>query len=118
MLEDVRDQGLYFAAVGGVLFAEFFGHELLFGFGFEMQAHGDDGQGQDRADFADGDYGACERNEETCVDRVADDCVWAGADEFVVLLNRDTAAPVAAQVKARPNCEGDSKDREREAGVP
>src|SRR5262249_16473438 len=43
---------------------------------------------------------------------VTDHCVGSGGDQFVALLNRDGAAPVAAQVLSRPNGEEKAGDQD------
>jgi hypothetical protein len=43
---------------------------------------------------------------------VADHCIGAGGDQLVSLLNRDGAAPVAAQVLSRPDGEEKAGDHD------
>jgi hypothetical protein len=46
------------------------------------------------------------------VDGVTDHCIGPGGDQLVTLLNRDGAAPVAAEVLSRPDGEEKAGDHD------
>jgi hypothetical protein len=67
------------------------------------------------APFAERERRSSERDENAGVDRVADPAIGAIDDEFVAVLQRDVAAPVAAEQDPRPDRERDPRKASAQA---
>jgi hypothetical protein len=88
------------------LLAKCFAHEPFFRFELQHEAYRNQSKGNKAAPFANGNRRTEDCQQQPAVNRVADKSIRAGTDEFVILLNGDNAAPIAAEMAARPNCQG------------
>ena len=109
-LEKVRDQGGGVPGVIGVFFAELGAHPLFFHAELDPEREEEESEGEESAHLGDGDGHAEESGQNAGVDGMADQGVGTGGDQFVVLLDGDGAAPVAAEVLARPDGEEKAGD--------
>jgi hypothetical protein len=61
--------------------------------------------------LAEGDGGTEQGEEQAGVDGMPDPAVRSGADQFMVLFQRDDAAPVAAEVDTGPDGKAKADDK-------
>ena len=87
---------------------EFLAEKGFLAAGFYIKGKPDDNHGEERADFAESDGGAKKREQNAGVNGMANHSVGAGTDELVPFLERDNAAPVCAEMPARPKRDADS----------
>src|SRR5436305_1820231 len=93
--------------IADVFLTEFMGHDVLFALGLGGESYDGECQGQHRPPFADDQGGPGDRNQESGVNRVADEPVRTRAHQLVLLLDDYARAPVSPNVNARPYSEGD-----------
>ena len=85
-------------------------HPLLFHAELQPQHNQHKDKADDPAHLGECDGGAKKPGQNAGVDGVAYEGVGAGGNQLVALLNGDRAAPVAAEVMARPDGEENADD--------
>src|ERR1700722_2387961 len=110
--EEIGHQGSGLASVGGIRFAELGTHPPLLYAEFGPIREEDENDNDESAHLGDGNRHAEESGENAGIDGVTNHGIGAGSDELVALLNGDGAAPVPAQVCARPDGEQKASDRD------
>lgn len=74
-----------------------------------------DNHGEQRPDFAEIDGGSEKRKQNARIDGMANGTIGAGANEFVPLFDRNDAAPIGAEMPARPKRDSDSSGGQENA---
>ncbi len=97
-------------SVGGIRFAELGTHPLFLHAELDPKHEKDENEGDEPAHLGDGNRRAKETGQDAGVYGVTDDGIGVGGDQLVALLNSDGAAPVSAEVLARPDSEEKSGD--------
>src|SRR5271170_4815068 len=108
--EEVRHQGSGLTSIGGVRLAELGTHPLFLHAELDPEHEKDENEGDEPAHLGDGNRHAKETGQNAGVDGVTDYGIGTGGDQLVALLNGDGAAPVAAEVHARPDGEEKAGD--------
>lgn len=109
VLEDAGDKGFGGLAVGVVAGTEGDGEIGLFKSNFPVIRYAGQHEAQKREPGA-GDKSCTEiHGKDSGVDGMAQALVGAGADEFVIFLDGDFAAPVAAEVNTRKDGDADTE---------
>src|SRR5215469_11185004 len=98
--------------IGGVYFPKLGAHPLLLHAELEPENEEDEDKNDKSAHLGEGDRGAKEPGQYAGVDGVTDHCIGPAGDQLVALLNRDGAAPVAAEVLSRPDGEEKAGDHD------
>src|SRR5215475_11780530 len=88
--------------IDGVCFPKLRAHPLLLHAELEPKHEEDKNERDKSAHLGESDRGSKEPGQNAGVDGVTDHCIGPGGDQLVALLNRDGAAPVAAQVLSPP----------------
>ena len=108
--EEIRHQGSGLVSIGGIHLAELGTHPLFLHAELDPEREEDENEGDEPAHLGDGNRHAKETGQNAGVDGVTDHGIGTGGDQLVALLNGDGAAPVSAEVLARP----DSKEKARD----
>jgi hypothetical protein len=108
--EEIGHQGRRMASIGGVRRAELGTHPPLLYAELGPIRKEDENDNDEPAHLGDGDRHSEESGENAGVDGVTDYGVGTGGDQLMVLLDGDGAAPVLAQVSARPDGEQKASD--------
>jgi hypothetical protein len=109
--EEVRHQGSGLMSIGGVRLAELGAHPLFLHADLDPERNEEDENENDEpAHLGDCNRHAKEPGQNAGVDGVTDHGIGTGGDQLVALLNADGAAPVAAEVLARPDGEQKAGD--------
>src|SRR5579885_2872939 len=103
-----RQQRRHLGLVAAVGVAEPFDHPAFLQPGLAPQREPGDRDGEHAAPFVARQRGTEEAEQQAGVDRMAHMTIWADAHQFVILLQRDRAAPVAAERAARPYRAGET----------
>src|SRR5262249_57097614 len=104
-LKQERDKRRHSGAVGGILFAEDFAQPALLQLELSPQCGEGNDQRQKAAPFSAHDRRACDRKQQTGIDRVPHPAVRSAAHQFVILLEGDNSTPVAAEKHPGPDRE-------------
>lgn len=104
-LQNERNQRPHALPVVRVLIAELLQHEPFFNLQFEPQSKATDKSSNEAADVSEDDGRAQHAHQQPGVDGMAYKSVGAAQDEFVVLLDGDSPAPVSAEDGACPDAE-------------
>lgn len=96
--------------------AELSGQNRPFFARLDPVAEDDQGNSRYATPFVNHQNSADRREIESGVNRMAKMSVWPGADEFMVLFQSDSGAPILSQVPARPESDGDADPGEYDAG--
>ncbi len=88
------------------------GEKSLFSFRFYHEADRNYCKSHDRSILADCDCCSSHGQEKSGIDRMANSSVRTGADELVLFADGYLGAPVFSNVPSRPDCKGDSYDRQ------
>ena len=108
--EEVRHQGGGLTGIGGIRLPKLGTHPLLLHAELDPEHEEDEDENDEPAHLGDGNRHAKEPGQNAGVDGVTDHGIGAGGDQLVALLNGDGAAPVAAEVLARPDGEEKAGD--------
>src|SRR5271170_43716 len=103
--EEVRHQGSGLTSIGGIRLAELGTHPLFLHAELDPEGEEDENENDEPAHLGDGNRHAKETGQNAGVDGVTDYGIGTGGDQLVALLNGHGAAPVAAEVLARPDSE-------------
>lgn len=99
-----------------ILLAEFLDQDPFFGAGLEVERDEPGKQeGESAHGWEQGQIRAEQSQDETGVERVTDDVIWAALDKFVIFLDDHKAAPVPAQDAPCPNGQSQAGRAERDA---
>src|SRR6516164_4014036 len=98
--------------ISGVWFPKPGAHPLLLNSELDPEDEEDEDENDKSAHLGEGDRGTKEPGQNAGVDGVTDHCIGPGSDQLVALLNRDGAAPVAAEVLSRPDGEEKAGDHD------
>jgi len=98
--------------IGGVCLPKLGAHPLLLHAELDPEYEEDEDENDKSAHLGEGDRGAKEPGQNAGVDGVTDHRIGPGGDQLVALLNRDGAAPVAAEVVSRPDGEEKAGDHD------
>src|SRR5271163_4314449 len=90
-------------SIGGICLAELGAHPLLLHAELDPEHEEDEDENDEPAHLGDYNRHAKKPGQNAGVDRVTDHGIGTGGDQLVALLNGDGAAPVAAEVLARPD---------------
>jgi hypothetical protein len=96
----------------GICLPKLGAHPLLLHAELDRVHEEDEDESDKSAHLGEGDRGAKEPDQNAGVDGVTDHCIGPRGDQLVALLNRDGAAPVAAEVHSRPDGEEKAGDRD------
>ena len=107
--EEVRHEGGGLPGIGSIGLTELGTHLLFLHAELEQEREEHESESDEPAHLGDGNRHAKEPGQNAGVDGVTDHGIRTGGDQLVVLLDGDGAAPVSAEVLARP-------DREEKAG--
>src|SRR6202021_485876 len=88
-------------------------HPLLLHAELYPEREEEESESDEPAHLGEGNRGAEESGQNARVDGVTGEGVGTGGDQLVVLLDGDGAAPVAAEIQARPDGEQKAGDRDR-----
>ena len=99
--------------IGGIRLSKLGAHPLLLLAQLGPEHNEDQDQTDDPAHLGERNHGAKKPGQNAGVDGVAYEGVGAGGNQLVALLNGDRAAPVAAEVMARPDGEEKADDGNR-----
>jgi len=97
-------------SIGGIRLAELGTHPLFLHAELDPEREEDENANDGPAHLGDGNRHAEESGQNTGVDGVADHGIGTGGDQLMALLNGDGAAPIAAEVLARPDSEEKAGD--------
>jgi len=97
-------------SIGSIRLARLGTHPLFLHAELDPEREEEENENDEPAHLGEGNRGAKEPGQNSGVDGVTDHGIGTGGDQLVVLLNSDGAAPVSAEVHARP-------DGEQKAGV-
>src|SRR5271155_474469 len=97
-------------SIGGICLAELGAHPLFLHAELDPQHEEDEDENDEPAHLGDGNRHAKETGKNAGVDGVTDHGIGTGGDQLVALLNGDGAAPVPAEVHARPDGEEKAGD--------
>jgi hypothetical protein len=90
-------------SIGGIYFSELGAHPLFLHAELDPEREEEENESDQPAPLGEGNRGAKEPGQNAGVDGVTDHGIRTGGDQLVVLLNGDGAAPVSAEVPARPD---------------
>src|SRR5580700_2050830 len=108
--EEIRHQGSGVMSIGGIRLARLGTHPLFLHAELDPERDEEENESDQPAHLGEGNRAAKEPGQNAGVDRVTDHGIGTGGDQLVALLNRDGAAPVSAEVLARPNSERKAGD--------
>jgi len=108
--EEVRHQGSGLTSIGGIRLAELGTHPLFLHAELDPEREEDENENDEHAHLGDGNRHAKETGQNAGVDGVTDERIGTGRDQLVALLNGHGAAPVAAEMLARPDGEQKAGD--------
>ena len=97
-------------SIRGIRLAELGTHPLFLHAELDPEHEKDQNEGDESAHLGDGNRHAKETGQNAGVDGVTDHGIGTGGDQLVALLNGDGAAPVSAEVLARPDSEEKASD--------
>lgn len=97
-------------SISGICLAELGTHPLFLHAELDPEREEDENENDEPAHLGDGNRHAKKTGQNAGVDGVTDHGIGTGGDQFVALLNSDRAAPVAAEVLARPDGEQKAGD--------
>ena len=110
--EEVGQQGGSLSGIGSIRFPKQGVHPLLLHAELKPEHQEDEEESDKSAHLGQGDRGAKQPGQNAGVDGVTDHGIGPGGDQLVSLLDRDFAAPVAAQVLSRPDGEQKAGDHD------
>src|SRR5271156_2772860 len=90
-------------SIGGIRLAELGTHPLLLHAELDPECEEEENESDEPAHLGEGNRGAKQPCQNAGVDGVTDYGIGTGGDQLVALLNSDGAAPVSAEVPARPD---------------
>ena len=108
--EEVGHQGGGLSGIGGIRLPKLGAHPLLLHAELEPEHEEDEDENDEPAHLGDCNRHAKKPGQNAGVDGVTDHGIGTGGDQLVALLNGDGAAPVAAEVLARPDGEEKAGD--------
>ena len=108
--EEERHQGSSLTSISGIRLAELRTHPLFLHAELHPEREEDENESDESAHLGDGNRHAKETGQNAGVDGVTDQGIGTGGDQLVALLNGDGAAPVSAEVLARPDSEEKAGD--------
>lgn len=109
-LEKVRHQSGGLTCIGGIRLPKFGTHPLPLHAELNPERKEEESEGDEPAHLAESNRGAEESGQNAGINVMANHGIWAGSDQLVVLLNGHGAAPVPAEVYARPDCKQQACD--------
>lgn len=83
--------------------------------GLYVEGEPNNSHSQQPADCAESDGGSKKREQNSCVDRMANETIRSGPNELVSFFERDDAAPVRAEMPPRPKSHRDSRGGQENA---
>jgi hypothetical protein len=99
-------------SVGRVFFPKLGAHPLLLHAELEPKHEEEKDESDKSAHLGEGDRCTKNPGQNAGVNGVTDHCIGPGGDQLMALLNRDSVAPVSAQISSRPDGEKKAGDHD------